>query len=1102
MFAATLIGRRYILHQEIGRGAMGVVYRATDRLSGQIVALKQVTTTYTRDPYATQVDEGAGTAGADFRLALAQEFQMLSSLRHPNIISVLDYGFDALRQPYFTMDYLENARKFLEAAQNQPLPRQIDLLEQMLQAIAYLHRRGILHRDLKPANVLVKDGLLKVLDFGLAIAKEHTQDAPVAGTLLYLAPESLQGAPPSPSADLYAVGMMAYELLAGAHPFAHNDVHAMIQDILQAEPDVEALDTLAEVQEFIARLIAKTPHLRYQSAAEALAALRHITLDGRSTQTIESAAIRESFLQAAQFIGRAAERDTLGSALSAMTLGQGSAWLVGGESGVGKSRLLDELRTLGLVKGAFVLRGENVSGGGRPYEMWRDVLRRLCLQTDLLAGEAAVLRELVPDIAHLIERDVPDAPELEPHAAQQRLLNVIGSVFRHQAYPLLLILEDLQWAGGESLDVLRLLVNVPDLPLMIVASYRDDESPDLPAQLAGMRPLKLERLTADEIIALSESMLGEAGRRERVVRFLERETEGNVFFMVEVVRVLAEEAGNMDAVGLKSLPPTVFAGGIQRVVRRRLDRVPQAAMPLLEAAAVAGRELDLPLLRALPDGGETALDLEKWLVTCAESALLAVQHERWSFAHDKLREGLLADMPPQRKRALHRQIAQAIEQVYAGDTTQAALLAYHWAAVGEARKIALYAALAGAQSMRIGAGAPAKAFFEQALAAFSALPDTAEHRRQLIEITLNLSRLGLYFASSDFPNVLARALALAEEQGDEDLLARLYGAAGTFYYTRGQIGQGLRYFNLCIPLAEKRGIEKLLVMPYNNVGRAVMVSGDLPKAEAMLARGIQLAEKFNDLELLSGSLAWYAYTQSLQGRRAEAMPHVERAITLSQQLKDRAHEATALLVQGTIDYHCGRPEAALPFIEAARAAAEAINSEIQLVNILGTLGCVQLLLRDISAAAHHLDEALALAQKWNAAIGLPDFIVRRAEIDLLQDQPEQARARAQQALALCESTRQTGIRLLVLRVLGKIYAAQPQPDVATASALIEQSIALAAAGHVQVFMAISRLDLARIYAAHGRGDEARALLALAVPLFEQVDMPYYLAQARETLAGL
>ncbi|MFN8487371.1 MAG: serine/threonine-protein kinase [Caldilineaceae bacterium] len=186
--AMPQISQRYRLLNLLGSGGMGVVYRAYDRLTGQTVALKQVQVAPQALAFASRPVTSDTTS---LLLALAQEFKLLASLRHPHIISVLDYGFAADRQPYFTMELLEQPQTLLTAASGQPLSVQVELLIQSLQALAYLHRRGILHRDLKPENVLVSQGRVRVLDFGLSMVREQGGSGDISGSLLYMAPEVL-----------------------------------------------------------------------------------------------------------------------------------------------------------------------------------------------------------------------------------------------------------------------------------------------------------------------------------------------------------------------------------------------------------------------------------------------------------------------------------------------------------------------------------------------------------------------------------------------------------------------------------------------------------------------------------------------------------------------------------------------------------------------------------------------------------------------------------------------------------------------------------------------------------------------------------------------
>src|SRR5262249_45988952 len=359
------------------------------------------------------------------------------------------------------------------------------------------------------------------------------------------------------------------------------------------------------------RLLAKSPLDRFSDASQVVEALGQAI--GENLH-LETALTRESFLQAAQLAGREAELSQLTQVLRQAIQGQGSAWLIGGESGVGKSRLLDELRTLGMVEGAAVLVGQAVSEGGRLYGLWRAALRWLTLASELSDTEASILKLLVPDVGTLLGRDVADAPEVSPEAARERLLTTIVNLFDRQTQPILLILEDIHWVSG-SLEVLKRLIPITSRkPLVILASYGDAERPYFPGTLDQMQLLKVNRLTAGGIAAVAEAMLGSVGRRAQVVQLLERETEGNAFFLVEVVRALAEETGQLDAISETTLPEHVVAGGMQRLVERRLGRAPAEAMPLLQAAAIMGRYLDRQVLHQI----DPAVDLERWLTQCAD----------------------------------------------------------------------------------------------------------------------------------------------------------------------------------------------------------------------------------------------------------------------------------------------------------------------------------------------------------------------------------------------------------------------------------------------------------------------------------------------------
>lgn len=762
---------------------MGEVFRSWDRLAGQWVALKRVygpcrtappptlenpSRKLSLDPAATlalgpgleftmSASDIAGTAPTPphlgtsrgfelltnakaqaLRLHLTQEFRTLASLRHPHIVSVLDYGFDRDQQPYFTMELLEGAVPLDVAARDQPFSVRIGLLLQVLQALGYLHRRCVIHRDLKPGNILVlwrPDGpQVKLLDFGLSLLARSVDShhAALAGTLGYIAPEVFHGAWPSEASDLFAVGVIAHELLLGSHPFAAQNTEALLEKYLRPEPIFSEDPRLAAgMAAVLRRALCGDPADRHRDAWEFSQELARAAGLALPAETPE---IRESFLRAATFVARDEELATLRHALDQAAAGAGALWMVAGESGVGKSRLLDELRTLALVRGVRVVRSQAVNAGGAAYQIWQEALRPLCLDAALDDLEAGVLRSVVPDIATLLSRPIPEPPALDPQSAQARLLLLIENLLVSQRQPLVLLLEDLHWAEPASLAVLqRLRRVVARHPLLVIGSYRQDEHPTLLEELPGAQVLCLQRFSGAELALLSTSMLGAVGGHPQIVSLLERETAGNAFFVVEVIRALAEEVGALGRVGSGRVPSRMAAGGVQAVLTRRLGRVSAEARPLLCAAAVLGRELDLAVLRALPQ--ELGAQVELHLSACATALVLEVSEDRWRFAHDKLREAVLAELTPAAQARWHRLIGEAMEQSYAQKLdAHAAALGYHFDEAGEPVRALPYRLRAGELAIRDGAVHDAIRHLERAMELQRQVPCPRAERAQALRL--------------------------------------------------------------------------------------------------------------------------------------------------------------------------------------------------------------------------------------------------------------------------------------------------------------------------------------------------------------------------------
>ena len=428
------------------------------------------------------------------------------------------------------------------------------------------------------------------------------------------------------------------------------------------------------VQNVFMRLLLKDPLDRYQTAEQVILDLREAA--GLSPLE-ESIAIRSSYLEAAEFVGREAEMEMLRDALDNTLENAGSSWLIGGESGVGKSRLTEELRIRALVKGCLVYTGRATKEDGSTYRLWRDILKALVIQVDVSPTEAALLQSFVPDIQQVV--NLPELPEitLQPEELQKQQLNIIEALLRRQTRPILIILEDLHWVG-EGLRTLQHINRfVNQTSIMVIGNYRDDERPQLPSSLPQMQTIKLKRFEDNAIIALSSAMIGpEIGQHPEIIDLLKRETEGNVFFIVQVLQALANNAGQLSDIDITNLPEQVFAGGIDDVIKRRLAHLPPNTIPILKLAAIIGRDVDLDIMEYLVDSAQ----LQRWLNICHVAHVLEVNGQQWSFSHDKIRDYVSREMIPDDEcQQLHRQVAGAIETVYASRITfWYTRLAHHW----------------------------------------------------------------------------------------------------------------------------------------------------------------------------------------------------------------------------------------------------------------------------------------------------------------------------------------------------------------------------------------------------------------------------------------
>lgn len=908
------INNRYQLKNVLGTGGMGVVYRAYDRLTDTFVALKRVQPGVKSPEHSTQ---------ALTPLSLANEFRTLATLRHPHIISVLDYGFDTESAPYFTMTLLEEKQEFLDALGDSSIDEQVFFFNQMFLALVYLHQRGIVHCDMKPGNVLISQKQLKVLDFGLAVSIKNNRDR--AGTIHYMAPETLAKGVVHNTSDLYSSGVMMYQVITGKMPYRPADIQRRIEyPISMRHMKGHPLEAVVQ------RLLQIKPEDRYQSADEVIKAINEAT---HHTPVAETEAIVESFLQTAPFVGREQEIEALENALTESSSSSSSSmWLVGGESGVGKSRLVEELRVRALVSGRLVIQGQAAQRENLPFEQWRSIVRRLCLSAELNDWTAGVIKDLVPDIDSLLNRDIVPAPQMMGQGYQERLAIAIETLIRQQATPLLLIFEDLQWAD-EGLALVKHMVSIIDtLPdVMMIGTYREDEAPELLEQLPRANYLRLNRLDEDAIVELSAAMLGDAGKQSQVIDLMKRETDGNIFFMVEVARTLTEEAGSLSDIGRTTLPKQVFTGMMQGILNKRVQKLATVHQAVLHFAAIYGRQLNLDLLRDV--FSEEAV--QNFLYACETLSILITRDEQWLFIHDKIRDAILDNLSDGEKVGIHKQVAIAIEKLYPEDKGHDEILLEHWHLAGdlsneitylnkvaqnliiitgeyekarrlitrtlsllseddvnqisllnylaeshwesgnirEAENIAGQALPLAIKHEILAGQAESHILLARAKRIHDDIEDALSHAKVALELFQQLDiKRGISFSLYVLGNTYARtgdyqsageyfeqSLELARELNEFRIMGLCLEELGMVMRVRRNIEQAIIYTEESLELSQKLGDKRGIALKLNSLGRVLRDNGQYKLAEEKLAESLRLLEELND----SFGVAWSAYNLGL-----------------------------------------------------------------------------------------------------------------------------------------------------------------------------------------------------------------------------------------------
>ncbi len=891
-------------------GGMGEVYRVLDLEQDRECALKILN---------TMVDQKA------VYRRFHREFQVLKRFQHPRLVRTYTYGF-AEDRPYFTMEYLPGRTLEKIIADRARLGQFrashfFDLIQQIVEGLAYVHAQGAVHRDLKPSNIMVletEEGIeTTILDLGLAKFRHLnsvsiTQTGATIGTAEYMSPEQGKGLWVDHRSDLYSLGVILYEMLTGASPFSgQNPISVIMKHIRESPPSMaEAhVEVPTQTQQIVLQLLAKEPVDRYQSAEELVQALNGVASSGFMIPDDGQRDVHRKVMRP-QFVGREPEMKTLRAMLKGVQADEQRVVLISGEAGVGKSRLIEELLGDALIHDFLCLKGAGREEGGQIYGALIDAFRQI--KTTDLVGR------------------LPDSLETDKFSVMEHWLQLLKRL--RQKQPVALCLEDIQWLDELTLEFLQYVLRDPEpCPLLLCLTCQGSNLEPFPEEIenfihsdefAGATHIPLKNLPREEVGYLAASMLGERSIPSDALQTLFRETGGQPLFVVEAVRTLV----NADVVRQNvysdwqwgEFPKTLLSDDISEVLHRRLAALPAVQRQVLEYACVFFNDFSFELLAAIWLGDELELvDVLDSLI--AEGLLITYgDEERYRFAQGLYRRAIYDRMQDVRRRLLHREIGNALEKTeQAEELTEE--LADHFAAAEDRDKAVKYMRLSGKKALEVQA-------YRQALNRFEAVQQM----------------------NDDF-------------ESPEDAIDFLCDYADVLRYC-GQYNRALKLLDEAKALLpDDRDDLKARILTHVGIIHSVLQNGEI--AEEYMLKALRLYCELNEFDGEIQTLGSLAYLCDVSGRHEEAIAYMRREIEKRRVLEDPQKDAFIQGREGQAALMGFRFETAKEHLEEAVRTSQQFGLEYHRIEVLNLLSRVYFYLGNFNRAETVCNEVIGEWQK-------------------------------------------------------------------------------------------------------------------------------------------